>query len=109
MSQPIRVGHDTLHASAGEVRSARSEVDGLLGKIKGVVVGDLGPAWKGQAAGAFQKLMEQWDIEAKDLLKALSDIADLLDKSGTKHQVNDEEQGQQMNKILGALSPHRAG
>ncbi|WP_412542205.1 WXG100 family type VII secretion target [Longispora sp. K20-0274] len=103
----MNVDHSTLHSGATDVRNVRHDVDGLLGRLKGVVVDDLSAAWKGNAAGAFQNLMTRWDEDAKKLLKALSDIADLLDKAGTHHSVNEQENEKIVNAIHQALSPHR--
>src|SRR5689334_22198151 len=103
----MNVDHASLHAAARDVRSVRGDVDGLLSRLRGVVADELGPAWRGAAATAFQKLMEQWDADAKTLQHSLSAIADLLDKSGNTHQVNDEEQQAVLDKIHGVLSPGR--
>jgi WXG100 family type VII secretion target len=101
------VDHASLHTAAGDVRAARGDVDGLLRRLRGVVAEELGPAWQGAAAGAFQKLMERWDADARNLQESLGAIADLLDDSGTMHRVNDEEQQAVLDRIHAALSPHR--
>jgi WXG100 family type VII secretion target len=110
MSAPgsgMNVDHASLHAAANDVRTVRSDVDGLLSRLRRVTTDELGPAWSGAAATAFQKLMERWDTDAKALQQSLSDIADLLDKSGTTHRVNDEDQQAALDKIHHALSPSR--
>ena len=100
----FEVEASTLHTAANDVRSTRSEVDGELKKLLGVV-DDLAIAWKGQASGGFQMLMKRWNKDAGLLLTAMDNIADLLDKSGTTHQVNDEEQQQMLDKFHSALNP----
>jgi ESAT-6 family protein len=104
MSQPFQVDAATLHKAAGDVRTARSDVDGDLKKLWGVV-DDLAIAWQGNASLGFQRLMERWNGDVNGLLKSLDDIADLLDKGGTTHQVNDEEQQTMINKFQSALNP----
>lgn len=99
---PFTVDHATLHNAANDVRNTRSEVDGELKKLSGLV-GEIGSQWQGQAATAFQQLGQRWGEDTNKLLQALSDIADLLDKSGTQHSVNDEEQQSSMNSIMNAL------
>ncbi|MET8091631.1 WXG100 family type VII secretion target [Micromonospora sp. NPDC005220] len=94
----------TLHTAASDVRSTRSEVDGELKKLWNVV-DDLAIAWKGQASTGFQSLMTRWQEDTSKLLTAMDSIADLLDKSGTTHQVNDEEQQQMLDKFHSALNP----
>jgi WXG100 family type VII secretion target len=94
----------TLHQAASDVRSVKSEVDGELRKLDGQV-SEMGGAWKGAAATAFQQLHQQWSQDTNKLLQALQGIADLLDKSGNLHQSNDEQQQQSMNSILSTLNP----
>ncbi|MFG1674034.1 WXG100 family type VII secretion target [Micromonospora sp. NPDC049282] len=94
----------SLHTAASDVRSTRSDVDGELKKLWNVV-DDLAMAWKGQASTGFQGLMNRWTEDTAKLLTAMDNIADLLDKSGTTHQVNDEEQQQMLDKFHSALNP----
>jgi WXG100 family type VII secretion target len=103
MSGPIEVDHATLHTAANDVRTTRSEVDGELKKLW-AVVDDLAIAWKGQASVGFQSLMDRWNSDVKKLTSAMDDIADLLDKSGTQHQVNDEQQQAMLDKFHSALN-----
>ncbi|MEV6525453.1 WXG100 family type VII secretion target [Longispora sp. NPDC051575] len=103
----VNVDHSTLHSGANDVRGVRTDVQGLLKSLKGVVEQDLASAWKGNAAGAFQRLMEQWNGDATKLLQALADIADLLDKAGTTHSVNEENNQKIVDQIHNALSPNR--
>ena len=104
MGQPISIDAETLHRAATDVRSTRTDVEGDLRSLWGTV-DDLAIAWKGQASTGFQQLMQRWDGDVKRLLTAMSDIADLLDKTGTTHTVNDEQQNTMMSKFNGALNP----
>jgi WXG100 family type VII secretion target len=104
MAGPFEVDHATLHTAANDVRSTRSEVDGELKKLWNVV-DDLAIAWQGSASTGFQNLMNQWNQDTEKLQQALDSIAELLDKSGTTHQVNDEEQQQMLDKFHSALHP----
>ncbi|GAA2676658.1 MULTISPECIES: WXG100 family type VII secretion target [Actinoplanes] len=104
MTSPFEVDHATLHSAANDVRTTRSEVDGELKKLLGVV-DDLAIAWQGQASSGFQSLMQRWNEDTTKLQTALDDIANLLDKSGTAHQVTDEEQQQMLDKFHSALNP----
>ncbi|GAA4217954.1 WXG100 family type VII secretion target [Actinocatenispora rupis] len=100
---PMQVDHATLHTAANDVRSTRDEIQGDLNKLESLVQQDLESAWKGTAAGSFQTLMQRWHEDSKTLMQAMADIADLLDKSGTQHQQNDENQQQMLDKIHQAL------
>jgi WXG100 family type VII secretion target len=90
----FEVSAASLHTAASDVRSTRSDVDG-----------ELAMAWKGGASTGFQNLMLRWNEDTNKLLTAMDNIADLLDKSGTTHQVNDEEQQQMLDKFHSALNP----
>ncbi|MGA3561757.1 WXG100 family type VII secretion target [Melissospora conviva] len=104
MTSPFEVDHATLHTAASDVRSTRQDVDGELKKLWNVV-DDLALAWKGGASTGFQQLMTRWNEDTAKLLVAMDSIAELLDKSGTTHQVNDEEQKQMLDKFQSALNP----
>ena len=45
--------------------------------------------------------MERWNGDVSKLTSAMGDIADLLDKSGTQHHTNEEEQAQMFNSLSG--------
>jgi ESAT-6 family protein len=102
MSQ-IQVNAATLHQAAKDVRTTRTEVDGELKTLLGVV-DDLAVAWEGQASAGFQRLMLRWNDDVTKLLHAMDEIADLLDKSATQHTVNDEQQQQALDRIQQALN-----
>ena len=100
----IEVNAATLHGAANDVRATRAEVDGELKTLLGVVQ-DLGAGWQGDASTGFQNLMGRWHQDATKLLHAMDEIADLLDKSGTVHTSNDQQQQDALNRIHQALNP----
>jgi early secretory antigenic target protein ESAT-6 len=104
MAEQIQLDAATLHKAATDVRTTRGEVNGDLGRLWNTV-DDLAIAWQGEASAGFQQLMNRWNDDVKKLLTAMDDIADLLDKSGTQHEVNDQEQSQMMNRYNSALNP----
>jgi WXG100 family type VII secretion target len=82
------------------VRATREEANGDLKRLANAVQ-ELAGAWQGQAATRFQELMERWNGDVNKLTGAMGDIADLLDKSGSQHQSNEEEQAQMFNSLSG--------
>jgi early secretory antigenic target protein ESAT-6 len=104
MTGPFRADTETLHQAAKDVRTARNDVNGDLARLRGVV-DDLAVAWAGQASTGFQSLMVRWDADVAKLLRAMDEIADLLDQGGVTHQVNDENQQQMINRFNSALNP----
>jgi WXG100 family type VII secretion target len=101
---PFEVDQQTLRAAATDVRSTRSDVDGDLRRLR-AVIDQLAMAWRGQAGTGFQALMQRWQEDTQKLLVAMDGIADLLDSSGTEHQLTDEAQQQAMSRIHAALNP----
>jgi len=100
---PFEVDHATLRAAAKDVHATRDDVASNLTQLRGVT-NELVASWKGNASGGFNQVMQRWDTDAGKLLAALGNIADLLDKSATTHQVDEEQQTQAMNKYGAALN-----
>lgn len=92
-----------MHAAAKDVRATHDTVNGKLSDLRGAI-DDLVAAWKGDASAGFVKVMHRWDQDTTKLLTALSDIADLLDKSANTHQANEEQQAAMMNKYGSSLN-----
>lgn len=67
----------TMTQAAGNVDQINGEVQGELGRLQNVVESVAG-AWKGQAQGAFQGLMERWNQSARELNDALMSISENL-------------------------------
>lgn len=103
MTGPFEVDHASLGQAASDVQATRADVDSQLKKLRSVV-GELSGAWAGQAATGFQNVMVRFDADANALLGALTDIGDLLQQSGQKHQATDEQESQQINKFTSALN-----
>lgn len=104
MGNNMQVDHTTLHTAAGDVRSTRDQIQSDLSRLEALVQQDLASAWQGSAATSFQQLMQRWHTDSKTLMQAMNDIAGLLDKSATNHQMNDEHQQQMIDKIHSALN-----
>jgi WXG100 family type VII secretion target len=104
MSTDITVDAATLSQAAKDVRSVKGDVAADLTKIRGYAQGEIAAGWKGDAGLAFQKLMQEWDTNSRDLLAALEGIADLLDKAGSHHLANDQNNQQALGKIMSALN-----
>lgn len=104
MAERIELDAATLHQAANDVRSTRSDVDGDLGRLWNAV-DDLAMAWLGEASAGFQQLMNRWQQDVDKLLTAMDNIADLLDQSGTQHEVNDADQSTMMSRFNSALNP----
>lgn len=104
MASNITVDAATLGQAAKDVRSVESDVRSDLAKIRGYCQQEIGTGWQGPAGVAFQKLMTEWDVNSKSLLSALEGIAGMLDKAGSNHLANDENNQQAVSKIMSAIN-----
>ena len=59
--------------------------------------------WDGEAARAFQNVMNAFDEKNRKLNDALQHIAELLQQSGVKYQQAEEEQNSAIGNIGNAL------
>ncbi|KAB1504259.1 WXG100 family type VII secretion target [Corynebacterium sp. 320] len=78
----------TMTSAASNVDNINGEVQGELSRLQNVVDSVSG-AWKGQAQGAFQGLMERWNQSARELNEALMSISDNL--RANAHAFDDTE------------------
>jgi WXG100 family type VII secretion target len=99
----LQVDQATLHQVARDIRAARTEINGHLGTVRGAAEA-LGAAWQGQAAAAFTNLMLRWDSDAKQLAAAMDNIADLMDRSATQHELSDDESMRMLNRVDGSVN-----
>lgn len=83
---------DQMTTTAGDVDGVNSEVQGELGRIRGVVDG-LAGEWKGQAKDSFDDLMLRWDDAAMRLSNALTDIADNIRANSSSFDAGEDEGG----------------
>jgi len=102
MTGPLRVDAATLYGAANDARSTHSSVEAVQ-KTMNQVTMEASARWKGMASTGFQGVMNRWSQDVTIVLGALTDIATLLDKSGQRHQINDESQNQTFNKYDSSL------
>ncbi|OQO91101.1 WXG100 family type VII secretion target [Saccharomonospora piscinae] len=60
--------------------------------------------WQGEAAKAFQNVMNAFDEKTRKLNEALANIGELLQQSGVKYQQAEEEQNSAISNIGNTLS-----
>lgn len=98
----VAMDAETVAQAAMDTVNAKLTVDGNLDSLK-AVCDDLAASWTGQGAGAFQRVMEQWDIQAAKLQDALQDIADQLDSSAAATAEQDYESSSDFSAYDGEL------
>lgn len=93
----------TLHAAANDCRSASDAVTAEARKVQQAKE-TVAARWRGGASNTFQNVIDAWLGDANKLLEALGGISDLLDKTGTAHRSNEEQQDQMFNKFNSAIN-----
>ena len=99
---PLLVDQTSLTKGSSDMRDAIEQARGQLSKIRGEVAAS-SAFWSGSAAGAFTTLMADYDTKAGKLQSVLDNIAGLVDKSSANHASNEEQQGRNMNNLMGIL------
>jgi WXG100 family type VII secretion target len=102
MAQQFGTQVDQMQAAARHVVDVNNSVQGQLSALHNQLE-PLAGAWQGQAAAAFQTLMERWNKDARDLNNALSEIGEQIRESGTTYQQADDTEHQNYSRISQAL------
>ncbi|GAA3841742.1 WXG100 family type VII secretion target [Saccharothrix violaceirubra] len=96
-------GTEELVGAATDIVSTDEHVQGILRSLRGTV-DTVGASWKGQAATAFQNLINRFDEDARKLQEALRAIAEQMSGSADIYRRQEEEQNQSMGGLLGRLN-----
>lgn len=92
----------TMQKAAQQVQQVSEEIQSELNSL----MNNLSPvaaSWKGNAASAFQQLMERWQSDATKLQQALADIAQMLDQTTKTYSSTEEQNSSQIGAILKGL------
>jgi WXG100 family type VII secretion target len=103
MAGGTEIDDATLHAAANDCRSAQESVTGEAGKVRNAKE-TVGARWHGTASNTFQNVIDAWLQDSNKLLEALGGISDLLDKTGTTHRTNEENQESMFGKFNSAIN-----
>lgn len=93
---------EEMQSAGNHVYEVNDSVQGQLSALRNQLA-PLAGAWRGQAATAFQTLMERWDANARTLNEALRGIGEAIQASGTTYQAQEEQQQQSMSNIANTL------
>lgn len=93
---------EQMHAAAGHVTEVNQSVHGQLTALSNQLA-PLAGVWQGQAATAFNLLMERWNTSARSLNEALSSIGEQIRASGGTYSQADETENQTFSQISAAL------
>ncbi|GAA2814434.1 WXG100 family type VII secretion target [Crossiella cryophila] len=93
---------EEMRRAAQDVRKVNGDVDNQLRMLRQAVQ-DVKSFWRGDAAKAFDGLMDQWDQDALKLNLALNDIASNLDNMHRGYAQQEETQSAGLSKIQNEL------
>ena len=103
MAGNTRIDDATLHQAANDCRSAVESVTGESTKVRNARDA-VAARWHGSASNTFQQVIDAWVGDAGKLMEAMNAIAELLDKTGTTHRSNEEQQDQMFNKFNSVIN-----
>lgn len=96
---------EQMQAAAAHVEQVNQSVQGQLKALYSQLE-PLAGAWKGQAALAFQMLMDRWTVEAHQLNDALHEIGEQIRGSGATYAHADEAEQQNYSRIISQALSH---
>ncbi|GLZ81818.1 ESAT-6-like protein [Actinorhabdospora filicis] len=88
----------TIQKASQDVLTTKDNIDGQLSALRSLIA-ELASGWQGQAAGAFNRVMETYNGEAKTLMDALEAISEQLKSTGHSIASNEEASAQVLDKF----------
>lgn len=98
MSQLFRTEADVMIATAGNVDNVNSNVQGELGRLRGIV-DTLRGSWAGTAQVSFDNLMQRYDTSSNRLQEALAAISDNLRSNSSNFAHTEASTEQAFNQV----------
>ena len=102
MAGQISAAEGAILKGADTVSNTRSDLEGRIKTVEGQML-SIGANWQGPAAGAFQRLMAQWNEDARKVTSALVDFEQNLRSAQRDYDTTDEDQVSAINSIAGRL------
>lgn len=106
MAQQFGAQFEQMQAAAQHVATVNENVQAQLSRLYNQLepqLEALSRAWQGQAATAFQILMQRWQADARKLSEALTSIGERVRESGATCAQTDEAEHQSYSPISQAL------
>jgi WXG100 family type VII secretion target len=89
-----------MASTAAKFDTANSSLTSMLNNLMSEL-SVLSSAWKGMAAGEFEKVKTQYAKDLNDLNRALADTAEAIRTSGVSYDVSDSEAASRVTKSGG--------
>jgi WXG100 family type VII secretion target len=91
-----------MQKAASQIRQTSDEINGELRSLLALLE-PLASQWRGEAATAFQQLIERWQQDANKLTQALGGIADGMSSSSSSYSSSEEANRSQIANIMSGL------
>ena len=102
MAGEVTKQDQALTRGAKMVSSARGDLEQQLSSLRGKL-SSIGAQWRGSGSTAFQRVMVQWDEDARKITSALNEFEANLRSSEQTYNANDETQSSTFSKLSGRL------
>jgi WXG100 family type VII secretion target len=89
--------------AAADFDTANSSLTSMLNKLMSDL-SILSVAWKGMAAGEFEKVKSQYAKDLNDLNRALAETAEAIRTAGVSYDVSDSEAAARVTKSGGSFT-----
>jgi ESAT-6 family protein len=93
---------EEMDRAGQEVLNVNDTVQADLASLR-TRLAPLAGAWRGDAAGAFTRLMERWDADARVINESLRKIGESIRTSGTDYRAHEEQNAAGLSTIRAAL------
>lgn len=102
MAGQISAAEGAILKGAETVSSTRDDLDSRIKTVEAQMLA-IGSNWQGPAAVAFQRLMVQWNEDARKVTSALIDFEQNLRSAQRDYDTTDEDQVSAISSIAGRL------
>lgn len=93
---------DVMQKAAQSVQQTVQDINAEMRSLQGNLE-PVASAWKGQAASAFQQLMERFNEDGAKLTQALDAIGEALGANTKNYSAVEEQQQSSISAILGGM------
>jgi ESAT-6 family protein len=93
---------EVMQKAASQIRQTSDEINGELRSLLSMLE-PLASQWRGDAATAFQQLIDRWQQDATKLTQALGGIADAMSSSSSNYSSSEETNRSQIANIMSGL------
>lgn len=95
----FKVTEDSLRTLSGDIEKVHGELQGYVGKLRGLV-DSIDDGWKGQAAVAYRQLQDRWNTDQRKMSELLKDMKEAVDSTRQLYDAQEQQQNAEIAKIM---------